>query len=240
MNLKISYHVKISKKKLDNNKNDYNKEVSPYEILGVSKGADFEDIQKARDRKVKEAGDDLLAKAKIESSFDELLMGSLKARKSGNISFEAQNASLNENKKIKPIDSQFPFLTKIKNFSKKNINSTQNNTSSNFSEKKVDQLPSKLSFALIFLILLFLSPDSYTRLLLSISTLILTYVQIKSGKRFLSSLSWSIIFLSIGLIFGGLIDTNSFIQEVSNNSLSQEKIQNFPAMLILWIGIVFL
>ena len=104
----------------------------------------------------------------------------------------------------------------------------------------IDQLPTKLSLALIFLILLFLSPDSYNRLLLSISTLILTYVQIKSGKRFLSSLGWSVAFLSLGLIFGGLIETNSLIQEVSTNSLSQEKIQSIPAILILWLGIVFL
>ena len=82
-------------------------------ILGVNKGASFEDIQKARDEKVKEAGDDLIAKAKIESSYDQLLMGSLKARQSGSISFEAQNASLKENQNIKTINSQFPLLSKI-------------------------------------------------------------------------------------------------------------------------------
>ena len=225
---------------MENNKKDYNEDKSPYEILGVSKNADFEDIQKARDEKVKEAGDDILAKAKIESSFDQLLMGSLKARQSGSISFEAQNASLKENKKIKTINSQFPLLSKIKNLSKNTINNAQNYTPSNLSEKSIDQLPTKLSLALVFLILLFLSPDSYNRLLLSISTLALTYVQIKSGKRFLSSVGWSVTFLSIGLIFGGLIETNSLLQEVSTNSLSQEKIQSIPAMLILWIGIVFL
>ncbi len=225
---------------MENNKKDYNEDKSPYEILGVSKNADFEDIQKARDKKVKEAGDDILAKAKIESSFDQLLMGSLKARQSGSISFEAQNASQKEDKKIKTINSQFPLLSKIKNLSKNTINNAQNYTPSNFSEKSIDQIPTKLSLALVFLILLFLSPDSYNRLLLSISTLALTYVQIKSGKRFLSSVGWSVTFLSIGLIFGGLIETNSLLQEVSTNSLSQEKIQSIPAMLILWIGIVFL
>ena len=229
----------LLKKKLDFNKNNSQPENSPYEILGVDKGANFEDIQRARDKKVKEAGDDLIAKAKIESSYDQLLMGSLKARQSGSISFEAQNASQKENKKMQTINSQFPLLSKIKNLSKKTINNTQSYTSSNFSEN-IDQLPTKLSLALIFLILLFLSPDSYNRLLLSLSTLILTYVQIKSGKRFLSALGWSVAFLSLGLIFGGLIETNSLIQEVSTNSLSQEKIQSIPAILILWIGIVFL
>ena len=63
---------------MDSNSNKNNNEKSPYEILGVKQGAAFEDIQKARDTKVKEAGEDLILKAKIESSFDQLLMGSWK------------------------------------------------------------------------------------------------------------------------------------------------------------------
>ncbi len=71
---------------MDINQNN-NPEKTPFEILGVDKGASFEDIQRDRDEKVKQAGDDLIAKAKIESSYDQLLMGSLKARQSGAISF---------------------------------------------------------------------------------------------------------------------------------------------------------
>jgi len=94
---------------LDSNSNKNNNEKSPYEILGVKEGASFEDIQKARDIKVKEAGEDLILKAKIESSFDQLLMGSLKARQSGNVSYEAVSAS----KKEKQIN-QFTNKEKIK------------------------------------------------------------------------------------------------------------------------------
>ena len=78
---------------MDSNSSKNNSENSPYEILGVKEDAAFEDIQKARDLKVKEAGEDLILKAKIESSFDQLLMGSLKARQSGSVSYEAVNAS---------------------------------------------------------------------------------------------------------------------------------------------------
>jgi len=38
---------------LDSNSNKNNNEKSPYEILGVKEGAAFEDIQKARDIKLK-------------------------------------------------------------------------------------------------------------------------------------------------------------------------------------------
>jgi len=224
---------------LDSNKSKNNPDKTPYEILGIKEGADFEVIQKARDLKVKEAGEDLLLKAKIESSFDQLLMGSLKARQSGNVSFEAQNASKKEKQINKLINNDFPLLSKIKNLN------NNGNKSNEYSLPKInppsfDNLSIKLSVGLLFLIILLISPDSYNRLLLSISTLILTYIQLKSGKKFISSLGWSVTFLSIGLIFGGLFETNSFIQEISNNSLSIQKIQSLPAMIILWIGVIFL
>tara|TARA_B100000965_G_scaffold186898_1_gene155949 strand:+ start:6001 stop:6678 length:678 start_codon:yes stop_codon:yes gene_type:complete len=225
---------------LEKNSNKNNPEKTPYEILGVSQGADFEVIQKARDEKVRQAGDDLIAKAKIESSYDQLLMGSLKARQLGSVSSDAQNASIKENQSNISINSQFPLLSKIKNINKQSSNKNQKFTFPNISTSSVDKLPTKISVALLFLIILCISPDPYNRLLLSISTLVLTYVQIKSGKSFISSLGWSVTFLSIGLIFGGLLETNSLIQEISNNSLSVQKIQSIPAVLILWIGIIFL
>ena len=223
---------------MDSNKSKNNPEKTPYEILGINEGADFEDIQKARDIKVKEAGEDLLLKARIESSFDQLLMGSLKARQSGNVSFEAESASKKEKQINKLINNGLPLLSKIKNLN--NNVKKSNNSFSSIATLSFDNLSIKFSIGLLFLILLLISPDSYNRLLLSISTLILTYIQIKSGKRFISSLGWSVTFLSIGLIFGGLFENNSFIQEISNNSLSIKKIQSIPAMIILWLGVLFL
>ena len=225
---------------MDSNKNKNNPEKNPYEILGLSEGADFEAIQKARDIKVKEAGDDLLLKARIESSFDKLLMGSLKARQSGSVSSDAKNASKKEIQKSQLINSDFPLLSKIKNLNKNNNNNSSAYNLPQINPPSFDNLSIKLSVGILFLILLLISPDSNNRLLLSISTLILTYIQIKSGKKFISSLGWSVTFLSIGLIFGDLFETNSFIQEISSNTLSIQKIQSLPAMIILWIGVIFL
>ena len=224
---------------MDSNNSKNNNEKSPYEVLGVDQGASFEDIQRARDIKVKEAGEDLILKAKIESSFDKLLMGSLKARQSGNVSFAAESASQKEKQVNQILNNNFPLLSKIKKINKVDSNSNQN-TFPKISIPSFDNFLIKLSFGLLFLILLLISPDSNNRLLLSISTIILTYFQIKSGKRFISSLGWSVTLLSIGLIFGGLFETNSFIQELSNNSLSIEKIQSIPAIIILWIGVICL
>ena len=225
---------------MDSNNSKNKPDRSPYEILGIKEGADFEVIQKARDIKVKEAGEDLLLKAKIESSFDQLLMVSLKARQSGNVSFEAQNASKKEKQINKIINSDFPLISKIKNLNKNNVKKSNDYQLPKITVPSFDNISIKLSTGLLFLILLLIFPDSYNRLLLSISTIILTFVQIKSGKRFISALGWSVTFLSIGLIFGSLFETNSFIQEISNNSLSIQKIQSIPAMIILWIGVIFL
>ena len=224
---------------MDSNNSKNNNEKTPYEVLGVDEGASFEDIQRARDIKVKEAGEDLILKAKIESSFDKLLMGSLKARQSGNVSFAAESASQKEKQVNQILNNNFPLLSKIKKINKVDNNSNQN-TFPKISIPSFDNFLIKVSFGILFLILLLISPDSNNRLLLSISTIILTYIQIRSGKRFISSLGWSVTLLSIGLIFGGLFETNSFIQEVSNNSLSIEKIQSIPAIIILWIGVIFL
>ena len=224
---------------MESNSSNNNNEKSPYEILGVKEGAAFEEIQKARDVKVKEAGEDLILRAKIESSFDQLLMGSLKARKSGNVSYAAENASKKEKQINQLTNNNFPLLSKIKNLNN-NSQNTKQYSLPKISSPSFDNLSIKLSVGILFLILLLISPDSNNRLLLSISTLILTYIQIKSGKRFISSLGWSVTFLSIGLIFGGLFENNSFVQEISNNSLSIQKIQSIPAMVILWIGVIFL
>ena len=132
---------------MDSNSNKNNNEKSPYEILGVKEGAAFEDIQKARDIKVKEAGEDLILKAKIESSFDQLLMGSLKARQSGNVSYEAVSASKKEKQINQFTNNNFPLLSKIKNLNNNSNNSSQYSlcllyTSPSPRDKRQSRMPS--------------------------------------------------------------------------------------------------
>ena len=68
----------------------------PYSLLGLKPGASFDEIQKAKERKLIEAEDDQIFKAKIEAAYDSLLMISLKSRQLGNASNEAINASKKE------------------------------------------------------------------------------------------------------------------------------------------------
>ena len=88
----------------------------PFLILGINDGASFDTIQKARDQKLIEAGDDQITKAKIEAAYDSLLMVSLKSRQLGNASNEAINASKKENEAKKVGDiGPGSLLTRLKN-----------------------------------------------------------------------------------------------------------------------------
>ena len=73
----------------------------PYLILGLNEGSSFDAIQEARDKKLIEAGEDQITKAKIEAAYDSLLMVSLKSRQLGNASNEAITASKKEMKQRK-------------------------------------------------------------------------------------------------------------------------------------------
>ena len=88
----------------------------PYLILGINEAASFDAIQEARDKRLKEVGDDQITKAKIEAAYDSLLMVSLKSRQLGNASNEAINASEKENESKKVGDiGPGSLLTRLKN-----------------------------------------------------------------------------------------------------------------------------
>ena len=88
-----------------------------YKELGLPPAASFEEIQKARLSKINEAGDDVIQKAKIEASYDSLLMQSLKARQLGKVSNEALNASKKENISVDNNLTSFggSLLTRLRN-----------------------------------------------------------------------------------------------------------------------------
>ncbi len=212
----------------------------PYSILGVDRNSTFEDIQKARENKLMEAGDDLLLKAKIESSYDSLLMDSLKARQLGRMSSEAVNASQNEknsgNVNLPVLKNS--LLTKIKS-----LNSTSSSKTQDYSFISLpdgEGLTIRLSLGVFLIVLLLVASDSYIQLILSISTIGLFISQLKRGRKAISSLGWSVVFLSSGYILGGLIVSN--IELASNHSLilSPDKIEALPVLILLWIGAILL
>lgn len=60
-------------------------EQSPYEQLGVSEGASFDEIQEARSRMIEACGDDRKQIEALETAYDAILMERLRMRQEGKI-----------------------------------------------------------------------------------------------------------------------------------------------------------
>ncbi len=213
----------------------------PYLILGVKIGTNFDAIQEARDKKLIEAGDDQIMKAKIEAAYDSLLMGSLKSRQLGNVSNEALNASNkeDENKKIgEPgTGAVLNSLRKIK------FPSYQGSTSNFFPNLELisgQELTIRISLGVLAFLLVLIVPSDSIELILSLSTIGLFISQTRRGRPFLSSILWCFILLTIGLLSGSLLlgGAQSFIE--GSSSLSSDKVQALPAVFLIWLGALFL
>ncbi len=212
----------------------------PYSQLGVDRNASFDDIQRARERKLLEAGEDVLLKAKIESSYDSLLMDSLKARQLGKISNDAVNASQKEknNGSVNLPGLKSSLLTKIKSFKSTTTSDSEEN---NFlSLPDGEGLTIRLSLGFFAIVLLLVASESYIQIILSLSTIGLFISQLKRGRKALASLGWSVVFLSSGYILGGLIVSNVGIVNSQSLLISIDKIEALPVLILLWIGSILL
>ena len=213
----------------------------PYSTLGVGPGASFDEVQKAREQRLAEVGEDPLAKAKIESSYDALLMVSLKERQLGKASNAALIASKKEERNIESGGGgDTSLLTRLKEFNLSKNDSDSQGLLSNLSLVQGQGLTIRLSFGLLALVLILASPPESIQIILSLSTLGLFISQVRRGRRILPSLGWSVLLLSIGLLLGGLLingipDSSAFAVSISRQSL-----ESLPAVVLIWIGSLLL
>jgi len=213
----------------------------PYANLGIEPGASFDDVQKAKERRIIEAGEDPLAKAKIEASYDALLMISLKERQLGKVSNAAANASKKENNSIKSEGkSESSFLSRIKGLNISNNNKTDQNFMPDLSLAEGQGLMIRLAFCLLAIVLLLSSPKQSIQLILSLSTLGLFVSQIRRGRKPLTSIGWCVLLLFVGLIIGGFLITGISDVSLSAIPLSREHFEALPAVVLVWLGILFL
>jgi hypothetical protein len=68
----------------------------PYALLGIAPQSSFEEVQAARQAKLDAVGDDPLARARVETAYDAILMDRLKERQQGRVSSAARSASQKE------------------------------------------------------------------------------------------------------------------------------------------------
>ena len=213
----------------------------PYLILGINEGASFDAIQEARDKKLIEAGDDQITKAKIEAAYDSLLMVSLKSRQLGNASNEAITASKKENKEKKVGDvGPGSLLTRLKNLNLPKYESSKSNFLPSLELPTGQELNLRISLGLLALLLVLIVPSESVELILSFSTIGLFISQSRRGRPFFPSILWCILLLSIGLLSGALLlgGAQPFLDNAG--SLSSDKFEAIPAVFLLWLGVIFL
>ena len=213
----------------------------PYLILGVNEGASFDAIQEARDKKLIEAGDEQITKAKIEAAYDSLLMVSLKSRQLGNVSNEAINASKKENESKKVVDmGAGSLLTRLKNLNLPINEASSSNFLPSLELPSGQELNIRVSLGILTFLLVLIVPSESVELILSFSTIGLFISQSRRGRPFFSSILWCILLLSIGLLSGALLlgGAQSFIDNAG--SLSSDKFEALPAVFLLWLGVIFL
>ena len=226
---------------LGSNSNSNSGSQDPYDNLGLEPGASFDDVQKAKQRRLIEVGEDPLAKAKIEASYDALLMISLKERQLGKVSNAAVNASKKEDSPMQSAgELQNSFLSRIKGLTPSTHDTSSTNLMPDLSLPEGQGLTIRLALGLLSLVLILSSPIESIQIILSISTLGLFISQIRRGRKPLISLGWSVALLSVGLIIGGLLITGVSDVSISAIPLSKEHFEALPAVILVWLGILFL
>jgi len=213
----------------------------PYSILGINEGVTFDAIKEARDKKLAEAEDDQITKAKIEAAYDSLLMVSLKSRQLGNASNEAINASKKENK-VKKVGESGPgsILTSLKNLNLPKYEPSTSNFLPSLELPSGQGLNIRISLGILAFLLVLIVPSENVQLILSLSTIGLFISQARRGRPFFSSILWCIVLLSVGLLSGELLlgSAQSFIDNAG--TLSSYKLEAIPAVFLIWLGVLFL
>ena len=226
---------------IDSNSNQESQ--NPYSRLGLEPGASFELVQKARDQRLAEVGENQQERAKIEASYDALLMVSLKERQLGKVSNAAVSASQREERKIGSTESNGLGSSILNRLSSLSQQKTKEPSAGIWPELSLPEgygLTIRLVFGILALLILLISPPESIELILSLSTIGLFISQVRRGRRPLPSLGWSVVLLSIGLIVGGLISGDAGSQNSIHSLITSEQLEALPAIIILWLGTLFL
>ena len=213
----------------------------PYERLGISADAGFEEVQRARETSLKAAGDDPMARARIETAYDAVLMGRLRERQSGTISSAAVTASrLEDQSASTPVSSPVnpsALLTRIRNLSLPSPKLNSAGFLPSLSLVEGQGLLVRVIAGGIGLLLLLAAPTAVD-LVLALSTIGLFISQVKRGRKPLGALGWSLALVALGLVLGAVIAALFATQ--SGLPLNPILLEALPAYLVLIAGTLLL
>ncbi len=215
----------------------------PYSILGLEPGASFEAVQQAKEKRLLEVGDDLQARARVEASYDAVLMSSLKERQLGKVSNAAVSASQREEVQVETAGrsgGSNALLTRLRSINSSSSNTKPGEFWPNLCLPEGQGLTVRLVLGGLALLLVIVAPVGSTELILSVSTIALFLSQIRRGRRPLAALGWSVLLLATGLILGGLLMQAMTALPSVTLPITGDQLEAVPTVLLLWGGALLL
>ena len=213
--------------------------LNPYERLGISPDASFDDVQAAKQARLSEVGEDPMSRARIEAAYDAVLMERVKDRQQGEVSTAALNASQREAAKpaAKPAAAKpvLPSLPSLPALPRPALNlSAPALPRLALAEGRERWFP--VAGGAVLLGILLLSPAANAELVLAFAT-VLTVVNLQRRLgRLLPAVGWSVLLLSAGLLLGGLLVSAIDPSLPLGLPLAPPQVQSLPALVLLVLG----
>ncbi|MFM7676324.1 MAG: CPP1-like family protein [Synechococcus sp.] len=211
----------------------------PYRRLGVPADASFDAVQAAKQARLEEAGDDPLARSRIEAAYDAVLMDRLKERQQGRVSFAARSASQREQASPPPARPVLPALPQLPALPAARFSSSPLRLPS-FSLASGRELWVPLAGIGTVLALLLFAPSASPELLLALATGVAVINLQRRFGRLLGAVGWSFALLSLGLLLGGLLAGALPAALPLGLPLTALQVQSLPALLLLLLGSLLL
>ncbi len=206
---------------------------SPYERLGIEPDASFDAVQAARQAGLDQAGDDPMARSRVEAAYDAVLMDRLKERQQGRVSTAARTASAKEQLAAPPPPRlPLPALPRV---ALPRVSAPNLSAPSLELVEGEDRWLALGGYGLLLLLLLLL-PTPPAELVLALATgLCVVFLQ-RRRRRFLAAVGWGFGLLSLGLVIGGLLIASAPTSLPLGLPLTLPQLQSLPALVLLLLG----
>ncbi len=203
---------------------------NPYEKLGVSEDASFDEIQDARNRLLEQCGGDAKGLEAVEVAYDAILMERLRMRQEGKIKV--------------PERIRFPEA-RVQSLPKENL--TQREQSPAWLQRMLDQptptdvlLPGAWYLGLSATSVFYpAAGDQVLQLALVVGVGISIYFLNRKENKFGRAVLFTLISLIIGLIFGGIV-ASWLLPQAPFISLTSNQFSTVLTFVLLWLVSSFL
>ncbi|MCP9799876.1 CPP1-like family protein [Synechococcus sp. RedBA-s] len=213
---------------------------SPYERLGITPDASFDEVQAARQHQLAAVATDPQACAKVEAAYDAVLMERLRERQQGKVSSAAVTASKREEVKpaaarvpSRPSLPQLPSLPQFSGANKLQAPSLSMPTIA-LAEGRERWFPLVADGLLLLLVLV--TPPGSAEVVLALATGVTVINLRRRNGRFLAAVGWSFALLSVGLLLGGLLTMGLDPALPLGLPLALNQVQSLPALILLLLG----